>query len=334
MINFSSLIATKASRICRAAGGDPVLEFGLRRAQGIDGGLSASRAAYIGGCSGTSNVLAARVHGIPVKGTHAHSWVMVFGDELEAFEKYAQALPNNCVFLVDTYDTVQGVHHAVEVGQRLRAQGYEMMGIRLDSGDLVDLSKKAREILDAGGFPDATIVASNDLDEFRIEDLKAQGATIGLWGVGTRLATAQDQPALGGVYKLSAIQNESGTWEDRVKLSEQAIKISNPGIQQVRRRLDAETRAWLGDTIVDAREPTPHGHEVLLIPIIRGGELVMQMPGIEAIRDHCRSQLGAMPAELASLRNAGSYPVSLSEDLSARKTRLISDARDSRKGPA
>ncbi|MBI4845644.1 MAG: nicotinate phosphoribosyltransferase, partial [Candidatus Omnitrophica bacterium] len=204
IINFQTLIATKAARMCIATDGDPILEFGLRRAQGIDGSLAASRAAYIGGCAATSNVLAGKLFDIPVKGTHAHSWVMSFDDELESFKAYAKAMPNNCVFLVDTYDTLEGVRKAVEVGIWLRQNGHDMMGIRLDSGDLAYLSIEARKILDQSGFVNTKIVASNDLDENIITSLKEQNAQINVWGVGTKLITAYDQPALGGVYKLSA----------------------------------------------------------------------------------------------------------------------------------
>ena len=235
IVNFQTLIATKASRVTAAATGQSVLEFGLRRAQGIDGGLSSARAAYVGGCDATSNVLAGKLLGIPVKGTHAHSWVMSFDNELESFERYAEAMPNNCVFLVDTYDTLEGVRHAVTVGKQLRERGHELVGIRLDSGDLAYLSIEARRILDEGGFPNAVIVASNDLDEHLIENLRHQGAQIVVWGVGTKLATAYDQPALGGVYKLGALQLPDGTWEGKLKLSEQAAKTSLPGILQVRR---------------------------------------------------------------------------------------------------
>src|SRR3954471_19248241 len=290
LVNFQTLIATKAARICHATGGEPVLEFGLRRAQGIDGGLAASRAAYVGGCAATSNVLAGRIFGIPVKGTHAHSWVMSFDDEPEAFEAYARAMPNNCVFLVDTYDTLEGVRHAVEVGKRLRAHGHEMAGIRLDSGDLAYLSIEARKILDAGGFPRAQIVASNDLDEHIIASLKQQGATINVWGVGTKLATAYDQPALGGVYKLSAVRETGGPWEYKVKLSEQAIKVSNPGILQVSRF--TRNGEFIGDMIYNESAPPPvtrvivdpnnttrrkampadAAREDLLVPIFRGGK--------------------------------------------------------------
>src|SRR3954469_13128794 len=189
LINFQTLVATKAARVCIAAAGDPVLEFGARRAQGIDGAVTASRAAYVGGCAGTSNVLAGKLFGIPVGGTHAHSWVMSFDDELTAFESYARAMPNNCVFLVDTYNSLQGVRHAVKIGKKLRSHGHEMIGIRLDSGDLAYLSIEARKILDANGFQNAKILASNDLDEHLITSLKNQDAKINVWGVGTRLAT-------------------------------------------------------------------------------------------------------------------------------------------------
>src|SRR3954471_8600757 len=197
LLNFQSLIATKAARVCLAARNDSVLEFGLRRAQGVDGALAASRASYIGGCAATSNVLAGKVHGIPVRGTHAHSWVMSFAEEETAFQAYAEAMPNNCVFLVDTYDTLQGVRRAAKIGKWLREHGHELAGIRLDSGDLAWLSIEARKILDAAGFPKALILASNDLDEHIIQSLKQQGATINVWGVGTKMVTAYDQPALG-----------------------------------------------------------------------------------------------------------------------------------------
>ena len=235
IVNFQTLIATKAARVCHAAAPEPVLEFGLRRAQGIDGGLAASRAAHVGGCAATSNVLAGMRHGIPVKGTHAHSWVMSFDTEEEAFDAYADAMPNNCVFLVDTYDTLEGVRTAVRVGKRLREKGHELVGVRLDSGDLAYLSIEARKILDEGGFPKALIVASNDLDEHILTSIKQQGGQVGIWGVGTKLVTAYDQPAMGGVYKLGAIRGEGDAWRYCLKLSEQPVKVSNPGIQQVRR---------------------------------------------------------------------------------------------------
>src|SRR4051812_31775348 len=232
-IGFPTLVATKAARMCLAADGGDVVEFGLRRAQGPDGGLSASRAAYIGGCSSTSNVLAGQRFGIPVTGTHAHSWVMVFDDELEAFTAYAEALPNNVVFVVDTYDTLDGVRHAIEVGRRLRERGHRLLGVRLDSGDLAYLSVEARRLLDAAGFTDTAILASNELDEHVITSLRQQGAAITVWGIGTRLATAFDQPALGAVYKLTAVRDAGGAWVPRVKVSEQAAKTTTPGVLQV-----------------------------------------------------------------------------------------------------
>ena len=240
-INFQTLIATKSHRVCKAAKEDTVLEFGLRRAQGFDGSISASRAAYIGGSHATSNVLAGKLLGIPIKGTHAHAWVMMFDSEPEAFEAYANAMPNNCVFLVDTYDTLDGVRNAIQAGKKLRAHGHEMVGVRLDSGDLTALSISARALLNQAGFSNAKIVASDSLNEYRIAQLKADGAQIDIWGVGTNLVTAQDQPALGGVYKLSA-QRESPTskWVPKIKLSNSPIKVSNPGRLQIYRCFDSD----------------------------------------------------------------------------------------------
>jgi len=346
VVNFQTLIATKASRICQAAGDEPVLEFGLRRAQGIDGGITVSRAAYLGGCAATSNVLAGKLFGIPVRGTHAHSWIMLFDDELEAFEKYAEAMPNNCVFLVDTYDTLEGVRHAVRVGHRLRQRGHEMVGIRLDSGDLAYLSVEARKILDEGGFPEATIVASNDLDENIIRSLHEQGATIGVWGVGTKLATAYDDPALGGVYKLSAVRGDDGAWQYRMKLSEQAVKTTTPGVLQVRRfrgeegfiadmiyngQLDAEP-AW---TLVDPADATRHRklsadtpHEDLLVPVFRAGRQVYDPPGLEAGRQRLRDQLAALHPGIRRFVNPHEYPVGLERRLHDLKMELTLKARD------
>jgi nicotinate phosphoribosyltransferase len=344
VINFQTLIATKAARVCAAARGDTVLEFGLRRAQGVDGALSATRASYVGGCSATSNVLAGRLFGVPVKGTHAHAWVMAFGDELEAFRAYADAMPNNCVFLVDTYDTLQGVRHAVTVGHELRARGHELAGIRLDSGDLAYLSIEARKILDESGFPNAAVVASNDLDEHLITSLKAQGATIGVWGVGTRLVTAYDQPALGGVYKLAAIRSPNGEWQHRIKLSEQAAKISTPGIQQVRRY--SRDGLFLADMIYDVSNAnTSHhivdpmdatrqktftddvSHEDLLVPIFRAGVLVKPLPDIHEARQRCLSQMAALHAGVRRFDNPHQYPVGLERGLHELRTHLILKAR-------
>lgn len=345
IVNFQTLIATKASRMCWAAGDEPVIEFGLRRAQGPDGGLSAARAAYVGGCVGTSNLLAGKLYGIPVKGTHAHSWVMFFEDELEAFEKYAAAMPNNCVFLVDTYDTIEGVHHAVKVGRALRERGHEMVGVRLDSGDLAYLSQQARRILDEGGFPGATIIASNSLDEHIIESLHRQDARIGVWGVGTKLATAYDDAALGGVYKLSAIEVE-GRWRPRLKLSEQAVKVNNPGIHQVRRYFDGEH--YRGDVIyeeglgvrkravlVDPNDPTRRTpvdrswtHEDLLIPMFRDGELVGLRPSLAEARKRRREDLSRFHDAVKRFLHPHEYPVGLEPNLHDLKTELMREARE------
>jgi len=242
VINFQTLIATKASRVVSAANGASIAEFGLRRAQGIDGSLAASKAAYIGGVDSTSSVLAGKLFNIPVKGTHAHSWVMSLPSELEAFELYSKTMPNNCVFLVDTYDTIQGVRNACKIGKVLKKAGHQMIGIRLDSGDLAKLSKEARAILDAEGLEKALIFASNDLDEYRIAQLIDAGARIDVWGVGTKLVSSYDQPALGGVYKLGAIRpnGKDSSVQYKLKLSEDAIKVSNPGVLQVRRYFQNE----------------------------------------------------------------------------------------------
>jgi nicotinate phosphoribosyltransferase len=286
ILNFQTLIATKASRVVLAAGGAPVLEFGLRRAQGMDGGLSASRAAYVGGCSATSNVLAGKRYGIPVRGTHAHSWVLAFEDERQAFEAYAENVPGDLVLLVDTYDALQGVEHAIETGRR---RG-RLAGIRLDSGDLLSLSRQARRMLDEAGFRDAFIAASNDLDEHEISRLRAQGAPIDFWGVGTRLVTGGGQPALGGVYKLSCLRGPGGEWRDVVKTAGE--KTSYPGILQVRRFPDR-------DLIYDLRRPPAQpGSEDLLVPVFRSGHRVMLTASLRSIRERTLSQLASAPVSV------------------------------------
>ena len=345
LLNFQTLIATKAARVCLAAQDDAVLEFGLRRAQGIDGGLSASRAAYVGGCAATSNVLAGKLFGIPVKGTHAHSWVMAFDGEEEAFDAWARAMPNNAVFLVDTYDTLEGVRRAAEAGKRLREQGHKLLGVRLDSGDLAYLSIEARRILDQAGFAEAEIFASSELDEQIVESLKRQGATIGVWGVGTKLVTGSPEAALGGVYKLAAVREPGEPWRQKVKLSEQAIKTSTPGVQQVRRFAfkeefvaDALYDETLGisaaPTIIDPLDMTRRkhlgvdlGHEDLLVPVFRGGRRVGPLPSIEEARGRARRQLSGFHAGIKRFVNPHQYPVGLEERLFDLKTRLILEAR-------
>lgn len=344
LVNFQTLVATKAARLLEASQGDPVIEFGLRRAQGIDGALSATRASYIGGCDSTSNVLAGRLFGIPVKGTHAHSWVMSFDDELTSFERYAEAMPNNCVFLVDTYDTLEGVRRAAKIGQQLHDRGHKMLGIRLDSGDLAYLSKQARQILDEHGLTEARILASNELDERLIKSLKDQGATITLWGVGTRLATAYDQPALGGVYKLAALY-QNGTWRNTLKLSEQAEKINTPGLLKVARyyhdgRMLADMiydeRSTLPESpvIVDPVDPTRRRSipaqsrsEPLLAAIYESGRLVYDPPSLEQIRERRAAQIEALDPAIRRFDNPHRYPVGLEKSLSRYRSQLILEAR-------
>ncbi|MGH7138485.1 MAG: nicotinate phosphoribosyltransferase [Pirellulales bacterium] len=347
MMNFQTLVATKAARVCLAAHGEPVLEFGLRRAQGVDGALAAARAAYVGGCEATSNVLAGRLFGIPVRGTHAHSLVMSFGSELESFQAYAAAMPNNCVFLVDTYDTLKGVRHAIEVGRWLRSQGHKLLGVRLDSGDLAYLSIETRKILDEAGFADTVIVGSSDLDERLIASLKQQHATIGVWGVGTHLVTAFEEPALGGVYKLTAMREPAGAWRRCIKLSEQAAKSSTPGILQVRRfERDGEC---VGDMIYDvelgcgdAASPLivdPHDdtrrkriasdarHSDLLVPILRQGRLVYDPPELSSIRAETRRQLECFSVSIKRFENPHEYPAGLEPRLHDLRKKLILEAR-------
>jgi len=340
ILNFQTLIATKAARICRAAGG-PVMEFGYRRAQGQDGGLSASRAAWIGGCDSTSNVLAGKQFGIPIRGTHAHSWVMSFDDEQEAFDLYAEAMPDNATLLVDTYDTLIGVDHAIQTARKLRAKGHELNAIRLDSGDLAWLSQQAREKFDNAGFPDVKIVASNDLDEHLIESLRHQDAKIDLWGVGTNLVTAADQPALGGVYKLAAIREDDGTWKPRIKLSEQRAKSSIPGRQQVRRFI--RNSRYIGDaiydidhgidgpaTIIDPGNPLQRkrigkdaDHFDLLLPFMKRGQLVAPLEPLTAARERCKQALEHLDPATLRLLNPHIYPAGIEASLHETREELL-----------
>jgi nicotinate phosphoribosyltransferase len=345
IINYQTLIATKAARIHVAAKGEPVLEFGLRRAQGIDGAIAASRAAYIGGCTSTSNVLAGKLFGIPVSGTHAHSWIMAFDDELSAFKAYAEAMPNNCILLVDTYDTIEGVKKAIEVGKILKDKGKELLGVRIDSGDLAYFSIEARRLLDEAGFTDAKIVASNDLDENIISSLRTQDAQIDVWGIGTKLVTAYDQPALGAVYKLAALK-EGDEWKYKLKLSEQAIKINNPGIQQVRRFFSKKNgkKQLVADMLYDTLQSLDNEHKIidplditrrkiihsdetefeeLLVPIFKNGEAVYKSPDIKDIRQNTFQSLAELPTGVKRFINPHSYPVGLEEKLFTTKTDLV-----------
>lgn len=336
IINYQTLIATKASRVCQAAGSNNVIEFGMRRAQGPDGALSASRAAYIGGCESTSNTLAGRLFDIPVRGTHAHSWVSAFPTELEAFTAYADVMPHNCVLLVDTYNTINGVKNAITVGKKLRAEGSELLAIRLDSGDMAQLSIAARKLLDEAGFEKTTILASNTLDEYVIAKLKAEGAKIDSWGVGTNLVTSYDQPALDGVYKLSALQNDKGEWEYKLKISEQEIKNSNPGRHQIRRFMVNET--IIGDVIYDVdlgiddvtetvSLDSSHksssmddidGFVDLLQLVMHKGEPV-KLPSIHEIRKLALQNV----SDFYKSHSDKAYPVSLEKKLFDKKQELI-----------
>ncbi|NGX51494.1 MAG: Nicotinate phosphoribosyltransferase pncB2 [Chlamydiae bacterium] len=340
IINYQTLIATKASRVCAAAEGDEVMEFGLRRAQGIDGSLSGARASYIGGCHSTSNVLAGKIFGIPVRGTHAHSWIMAFDSEEEAFDAYCDVMPNNCIFLVDTYNSIEGVKRAINVANRRKE--VKMVGVRLDSGDLAHLSIQIRKMLDDAGYHDTLIMASNELDEVIIRDLKKQGAKINLWGVGTNLITAKGQPALDGVYKLSAIQNEKGEWVNKLKISEQLVKTTNPGILQVRRYFNKEGMA-VSDMIYDVEMGLPKtlelidpldpsirkkmegdvDHKDLLIPIFLRGRQVYDSPNLREIRENTQEQLKRVPEPMRRFLHPQPYFVGLERELYELKMRLI-----------
>ena len=346
ILNFESLIATKAARVCLAAQSDPVIEFGLRRAQGVDGGLTAARAAFVGGCAGTSNLQAGQRFGIPVSGTQAHSWIMFFESESEAFEAYARAMPNNCVFLVDTYNSLEGVRHAIDVARQLRKNGHEMIGVRLDSGDRVALSIETRRMLDEAGFKNAKIVCSGDLDEHIIADIKRQGAKIDTWGVGTKLTTGQPDAALGGIYKLGAVRRPGGNWQYRIKLSDERTKTSVPGLLQVRRFHQQDDR-FVADAIyeidhqlskpcviVDLQTeqeteiPADLEYTNLLVPIFRKGKLVYQGPEIVASRECTQQQLRRLPPEVARLDNPRAYPVGLEKSLHELRSTLITQASE------
>lgn len=346
ILNFESLIATKAARVSLAAENDPVIEFGLRRAQGVDGGLTAARAAYVGGCAGTSNLQAGQRFGIPVSGTQAHSWIMFFENEREAFERYAKVMPNNCVFLVDTYNSLEGVRHAINVARQLRKNGYEMIGVRLDSGDRVALSIETRRMLDKAGFTGAKIVCSGDLDEHVIADMKRHGAKIDMWGVGTKLTTGQPDGALGGIYKLGAVRRPGSQWQYRIKLSDERAKTSVLGLLQVRRfhqphgRFVADaiyevdhaiSEPW---TIVDletekkSQIPAKTDYSDLLMPIFRKGELVYQAPQLEVSREHTRKQLSCAPREILRLVDPMPYKIGLERSLHDLRSKLIARAKE------
>ncbi len=349
MINFQSLIATKAARVCTAAKGDPVLEFGLRRAQGPDAAIYGARAAYIGGCAGTSNVLAGKMFNIPVSGTQAHSWIQKFDSELEAFRAYAKIYPHNCLLLVDTYDTLKsGVPNAITIFQELREQGYTPAGIRIDSGDIAYLSKEARRLLNAAGFPEVKIVASSDLDEDVINSLKIQEAAVDSWGVGTNLITSKGCPALGGVYKLAAVE-ENGGLVPKIKISENPEKITNPGYKKVVRIYDNSGEFALADVImledevIDTNKPYTIFHPIytwkkktfvhysvreLLVPIFLGGELVYERKSTNEIREYAKAELATLWPEYKRLNRPQLYKVDLSEKLWRLKDSMVNSIRN------
>ena len=349
IINHQSLIATKTSRIVFAANGDGIMEFGLRRAQGPDAGLYGARAAMIGGCVGTSNVLAGQMFDVPVMGTHAHSWIMSFPDEYTAFKTYAEMYPDNCTLLVDTYDTLKsGVPNAIRVFQEFKDAGKPLIkyGIRLDSGDLAYLSKEARKMLDEAGFPEATICASNDLDEFLLHDLKMQGAAIDSWGVGTNLITSKDCPSFGGVYKLAAIQNEEGEFVPKIKISENTEKITNPGnktIYRIYEKASGKIKADLicfADEVIDPKQDlllfdpmdtwkktklaggTYNVREILL-PIFKNGECLYKSPTLKEIAAYCREEKDTLWDETKRLFYPHRVYVDLSQKLYAVKQSLL-----------
>ena len=335
IINHQTLIATKASRVVQAAQGGSILEFGLRRAQGPDAGIYGARAAIIGGCDATSNVFTGEMFDIPLRGTHAHSWVMSFPTELDAFRAYAKFFPDSCLLLVDTYDTLKsGMPNAITVFNELRAAGHEPAGIRLDSGDLAYLSREARRMLDEAGFPNAKVCASGDLDEYLIQDLKLQGARIDIWGVGTKLITSSDCPALGGVYKLSA-ELHDGRYIPKIKISENPAKITNPGVKMLYRIYDEYGMA-VADLIAldhetfNENEPltlfdpvdtwktmtlTRYSMKKLLVPIFVEGTLVYESPSLSEIRKYSKNDLLTFWDQYKRLTNPHRYKVDLSDEL-------------------
>lgn len=345
-VNFQTLIATKAARVCLAAQA-PVAEFGLRRAQGYAGGLWASRAAVVGGCASTSNVLAGKEFGIPVSGTHAHSWVMAFDSELEAFRAYAKAFPTNCVLLIDTYDVMKGLENAITVGLEMKERGERLIGVRIDSGDLAWLAKQCRRRLDEAGLEDCGIVLSNDLDEYTIRSIRDQGAVVASWGVGTKLATAYDQPTLGGVYKLSATKDGDGAWVDRIKITEQKAKLTVPGVLDICRFYHEDGRV-AGDMVFDVNHDVNDERRIidpmddlrqkvlgdlrcerLLHPLARNGRIVLDSEhrDVLAARERTEQGLAQLDESQKRMLNPHSYPVGLEEGLYRRRHDLIARMR-------
>lgn len=343
MVNHQSLIATKASRIVRAAAGRPVMEFGTRRAHGGSAAIYGARAAYIGGCVGTACTISDSMYGIPALGTMAHSWVQMFDDEYEAFKKYAEIYPTNCTLLVDTYNVLKsGVPSAIKVFKEVKP---EKMGIRIDSGDITYLTKKARKMLDEAGLEDCSIVVSNSLDEYIIRDVILEGACIDSFGVGERLITAKSEPVFGGVYKLVALEKD-GKMIPKIKKSENVEKITNPGFKTVYRLFDKDTHRALADIIMldgetikedeayeifdpDAvwkrKKITNFYAKNLRQQIFKAGKCVYQSPSLQEIRAHCKKQLDAMWDEMKRFENPQTYYVDLSHKLWQLKHDMIEE---------
>ena len=349
IINHQTLIASKAAKIRYSAGNDLVMEFGLRRAQGPDAGIYGSRASVIGGCNSTSNVLAGKLFDIPVAGTHAHSWVMSFESEYEAFKAYAEIYPDNALLLVDTYDTLKsGIPNAIKVFDELKAQGKKPKGIRIDSGDLAYLTKKARKMLDEAGYPDTVICASGDLDEKLIQSLKLQGAKINSWGIGTKLITSADMPALGGVYKLAGVVNKDGSITPKIKISETSAKITNPGFKKVVRIYDGESGKAEADLImlfdekIDQTKPLTITHPIetwkkitftnykikeLSVKVVEKGNLVYKFPKVKEIASYAKEEMQSFWDEYLRLDRPHIYKVDLSDKLLKLKTDMLAEIR-------
>ena len=349
IVNHQTLIASKAAKVCYSAKGDTVMEFGLRRAQGPDAGIYGARAAIIGGCNSTSNVLAGRMFDIPIAGTHAHSWVMSFPTEYDAFKAYADTYPDATLLLVDTYDTLRsGIPNAIKVFNELKAKGHKPLGIRLDSGDLAYLTKKARKMLDEAGFPDTIICASGDLDEKLVQSLKLQGAKINSWGIGTKLITSADMPALGGVYKLAGVEREDGTIIPKIKVSDNSAKITNPGYKKIVRIYDkASGKAeadliMLKDEVIDVTKPLTITHPLetwkkttftnyeireLSVKIVEKGKLIYKMPTLKEIAKYSKTEMESFWDEYLRIDAPHIFKVDLSDKLLTLKTDMLEKIR-------
>ncbi|MBN2035083.1 MAG: nicotinate phosphoribosyltransferase [Deltaproteobacteria bacterium] len=344
IVGHQTLIATKAARLKLATRSAPVVDFGTRRAHGVEAALYGARAAYIGGCEGTSNVKAGMLFGIPVRGTHAHSWVESFDQEIDSFRTFYQVFPDDCVFLVDTYDVADGVRNAIRVAEEMRSHGKTLKGIRIDSGDLAYYSKVAREMLDKAGFQEVKILASSDLDEWLIETLRDQGARIDIWCVGTKLMTSYQTPALGVVYKLMAADRGDGKLIPKIKISQNPEKVTNPGVKKIIRFYNMRGR-MMGDLLTEANEPVPEAVPVIahhpmydylkktykppyyakeiMVPIYKEGKQVYDPPPLKEIKNHAEEELESLEEETKRFINPHIYKVSLSNSLHQIKKQLL-----------